>query len=132
MVTHTERIVGRRQIAALIKSDPVDVILYRKTKVADGAGGWKYGPPAAVNGGVPQRVTLIPFKRRMTEFLVNTELGPVPDLPYVLIGPHDMDIDQGDTFTYNGDNFEVQTIDIQNRDVFTAAQVDYFGGAVNG
>lgn len=132
MVTKTERIMARRQIDALIRADPVDIVIWRKLRVPDGAGGWRWSAPTPILDGEPQRVTLIPFKRRMTEFLVSTELGNVPDLPYVVVGYHTLNIQREDTFTYNGDTFEVQTVDIEQKDVRIAAHVDYFGGATNG
>lgn len=128
VLSHTERIMARRQIDALIRSDAVDIVLNRKTKVDDGAGGWKYGPSTPLKS---QTVAIIPLKRRMTEFLINTELGDLPQLPYVIIGYPDLDVEKDDTFTWQGDKFTVETIDIK-QDVRIAAQVDYWGGAING
>ena len=123
-----ERIMARRQIQALINSAPVDVVLNRKTKVSTPGGGWRWGPSTPL---APQRVTLIPFKRRMTEFLVSTELGEVPDLPYVLLGLWDLDIAEEDWFEHNGDKFEVKTLDLK-KDVRIAAHVDYYGANRDG
>jgi hypothetical protein len=67
----------------------------------------------------------------MTEFLVSTELGDVPDLPYTILGRHDFDVKKGDWFTWEGDKFEIITIDIK-QEVRVAAHADYFGGAKNG
>lgn len=121
--------MSRRQIDAMIKADPAMIVFRRKSKVSDGAGGWRYEPEAPLPA--PQEVRLIPFKRRMTDFLVDTELGELPDLPYVLLGRHNLDIQQGDTFTYRGDEFEVKTLDISEPEVKTSAHVDYYGGGIN-
>ena len=115
--------MARRQIAAVVDSDSVYITFHRRTKISTPANGWKWGPEETLD---PQEVTLIPFKRRMTDFLVNTELGEVPDLPYVLVGSHDLDIQTGDWFMFQGSKFEVKTIDFK-RGVRTAAEADYYG-----
>lgn len=120
--------MARRQIAALIKADPVNIVLKRKLKIDVPGGGWRWGPETTLR---PQTVTLVPFKRRLTEFLVNTELGDVPDLPYTIIGYPNLDIQKDDVFDWEGDTFIVRTLDIKE-EVRVAAQVDYLGGAKNG
>lgn len=130
MVRHgVELVMARRQIDALIKADPAEVVFRRKSKVELPDGGWRWGDPVPLP---KQEVCLIPFKRRMTEFLKNTELGDVPDLPYLLLGRHNLDIEPNDLFTYNGDEFQVKTVDLAEPEVKTAAQIDYFGGGTNG
>lgn len=133
MVTAVQRLMERRQIDALIKSDPIHVTFYRKLKISTPDGGWKWAtdPTPILPGGKPQEVFLQPFKRRMTEFLVNTELGDVPDLPYILIGRWNLDIEKDDYFFWQGDKFEVKTLDFK-QDIRIAAQVDYYGGTLNG
>lgn len=128
VLNSTQRVMERRQIRALIQADKVELSFIRSDRVDDGAGSWRKGPPRELP---PQECALIPFKRRMTEFLVNTELGNVPDLPYVLLGFHTLDVKRGDTFTFQGEQYEVQTVDLK-REVRVAAHVDYFGGAPNG
>jgi hypothetical protein len=134
VINLTERIMARRQIEALILSDPIYVTLYRQVrrKTSDGAWSLSASTPVEVDGQVkPQQVTLIPFKRRMSEFLVNTELGDVPDLPYVLLGRHNLNIQRHDTFTWQGQQFQVQTVDLKE-EVRIAAHIDYFGGSPHG
>lgn len=122
--------MSRLQIDAMIKADPIDVVIRRYSVVKLPDGGTRKNPTPTVL--VSQKARLIPFKRRMTEFLNNTELGDVPDLPYVLLGYWDMDLKRGDLFTYNGDEFEVKTLDIAEPEVKTSAHVDYYGGENNG
>lgn len=126
-----ERLMARRQVDAEIKTDPIDIVVYRKPKVADGAGGWRWGPPTPVNGGRPQTVLIAPAKRRLSDMLVNTELGDVVDYPYIIVAKHDAELQRGDLFTWNGDKFEVKTVHIKT-EVSTIAQVDYYAGATNG
>lgn len=122
-VKFVERVAGRRQINQLINDDPIMVVFRRREKIDTHGGGWKWGPEVSLP---PQEVALIPFKRRMTEFLVNTELGNVPDLPYVLLGRWNLNIQKDDWFTYGGDKLQVQTIDL-DREIRIAAHVDFFG-----
>lgn len=127
-MVNVRTIASRRQVDALIKADPIMVSFERRQKIDAGTGGWTWGPPQAL---APQQVSLIPFKRRMSEYLVNTELGEVPDLPYELLGRYNLDIQEEDTFTYNGNKYQVKTITAENRDIQITAQVDYYG-ATNG
>lgn len=125
MVNRIETIMGRRQHKRLISDDKVEVVFRRRPRVDTPGGGWRYtGPEKKLR---PQTVTLVPFKRRMTEFLVNTEMGNVKDMPYVLIGPPGLDIQEGDLFEYKNENYEVKTIDPMDRETRIAAQVDYYG-----
>lgn len=126
-LSQVEKVMGRRQLDALIRSDPVEIILKRRPKLSVPGGGWRYGAEVSL---VPQVVTIVPFKRRMTEFLVNTELGDLPDLPYIILGYPTLDILRDDTFYWQGDLFKVETIDLK-REVRVAAHVDYFGGTTN-
>jgi hypothetical protein len=132
MVTNrVETLAGRRQTAQLIKDDPTTIVLRRRVKLEVPGGGWRW----ETQGGTPlqpQVVKLIPFKRRMTQFLISTELGPVADLPYVLLGFHDMDIARGDLFSLEGGEFEVKTLDLSEPEIKVSAAIDYYGGGVNG
>ena len=120
--------MSRRQVDAEIKSDPVDIILERETWVNDGAGGQKPGPSTPLK---KQEVLIAPAKRRLSSMIVNTELGQVIDYPYIVLGRYNLDIKRGDTFVWQGDTFEVQSLHIKD-EVSKVAQVDYFGGTTNG
>jgi len=123
MVNAVERIMGRRQINQIINNEGILISLERKPKLSTAGGGWKWGTGFTLP---PQQVALIPFKRRMTQFLINTELGNLPDLPYVLLGRWNLNIEKDDTFTWQGDEFTVATIDFKT-EIRVAAQVDYSG-----
>jgi hypothetical protein len=123
VVSAVERIAGRRQVRQLIHDDPVTIVLHRREKIDTHGGGWKWGAETDLP---PQTVALIPFKRRMTDFLVNTELGNVPKLPYTFLGNYDLDIQPDDWFDHNGDKFQVKTIDLKT-EIRITGQVDYLG-----
>lgn len=120
--------MARRQIWGIIQSDPVSIAFLRRPKVKTADGGWAYGEEIVIS---PQTVTLIPMKRRMSQILVNTEMGDLPDYPYILIGRHDLVIERGDKFLHDGNRFEVISFDIKD-EVRVAAQVDFEGGIRNG
>jgi hypothetical protein len=73
----------------------------------------------------PQQIALIPFKRRMTDFLMNTELGELANLPYTFLGRWNLDVRERDWFTYGGDKFMIKTIDFKT-ELRVTGQVDYF------
>jgi hypothetical protein len=123
MVSALERMMGRRQIEAMIMSDPVDIVISRRERIAVSGGGWRWGTPVVLE---PQQVTLTPFKRRMSDFVVGTELGNVTSGAYVVVGRYDLDIRRADTFELNGEEFEVRQVDVKD-EVRKAAIVDYFG-----
>jgi hypothetical protein len=124
-----ELIMARRQIRAMIQADPISVTLSRRTKTKTAANGWVWSSPTAL---AAQTCRLIPFGMRVTQFLLNTDLGKLPQLPYLLLGPAGMDAKRGDTFVFNGDNFELVTEDIGEPEVKCLYQVDYWGGENNG
>lgn len=123
----TERIMARRQVAAEIASDPVEVAIIRRPKIDTGDGGWRWGEDATLP---PITVLIMPAKRRLGEMTVNTELGEVPNYPYILLGYHDADIKRDDSFYWNGDRFQVKTLHIKDQ-VSKTAQIDYYGGTNN-
>jgi hypothetical protein len=123
VVSTIERIAGRRQINELIRRDLVVLSFHRRPKIDLHGGGWRWGPELTLQ---PQELALIPFKRRMTDFLLNTELGHLPDLPYVFLGRWDLDVAKDDWFTWGGDKFVVKTIDFKT-EIRVTGQVDYLG-----
>jgi hypothetical protein len=125
MVSTTERIMARRQVQATIKADPVKIIPIRVTKVSDGAGGWTESPPTPKK---PITGTIVPAKRRLSNMLTNTELGDVLRAPYIFLGPHDADLRRGDTFDWNGSDFEVKELELKE-EISVTAQIDYVKGS---
>lgn len=129
MVSQTEKIVARRVVNAEIKADPIIIFPERRTKINDGAGGWKWSNwvPVTTDGF---EVLITTAKRRLADMIAGTELGDVVRAPYVVIARHDVDLQRDDRFTWNGDVFTVTGVQIKT-DVEVVAQVDYFGGVNN-
>lgn len=106
-----------------IRSDRVNLVLYRAPIITTPSGGKQRGEPVALP---PQVARLTPFKRRLGDFVVETSMGHIEGYQFLLLGYHDMDIERGDTFSYQGREYEIREVD-PDRDVRTQALVDYFG-----
>lgn len=128
VMNRTELVMARRQVDAEIKSDPIVVNMVRRTKIDVPGGGWRWSPPTQ---GPDIECLIMPTKRRMSEMQVNTEMGDIVDYSFILLARHDADIKRDDTFTWEGDQFEVQQVHIKEQ-VSVTAMIDYFGGAKNG
>lgn len=120
-----EQLVARRQIDKLIRDDPFDLVLLRKPRISQPGGGWRFGDPVPLP---PQQVLIAPFKRRLSEYMVNTEQGTVADLPYVVLGRHDLDIQRFDEFDYEGQRMKVESLDLKKY-IRILAQADYVGAS---
>lgn len=126
-VSNVERIMARRQINRMIEDDRVTVTFTRRERLSAPGGGWRWGNPRTLD---PQEAGLIPFKRRMSDFVINTELGQVIDGAYVLLGRHDFDVKREDTFELNGERFRVKQVDVKT-EIRVSAIIDYDGGPLN-
>lgn len=127
----TNLIMERRQIEAIIKADPVELVFMRSEKVSTPDNSWTWGPPTPIykpgTQNDPQTVAMIPLKRRLSDMINNTELGDVIELPYTLVCFHDADVKRNDTFEIDGEKYCVKWLDIK-RQVRKTAGVDYYGG----
>ena len=118
-----ELIFRRRNVRAFIKADLVKVAFVRKVKVPTSAGGWTWQiqPPLA-----PQEARIVDSKRRYADVHVNTEAGEIDNWPYILLGYHDMDVQENDTFTVNGNTYQVKSVKADNQER-TVCAVDFYG-----
>lgn len=118
-----ELLMRRRNVAAFIDADPVDVVLSRATRVRTPAGGWVEGSRTPLSS---QRARIVDSVRRFANTQVNTEAGNIPTTAKVLIGLYNMDIEVGDDFTWNDAQWEVTAVK-DTREERTVAAVDYYG-----
>lgn len=100
----TELMMANRSVGAFISAKEVEISLSRPSKVDVGNGGWRPGPSTVLP---PQLFRLVPFKRRLTHQESNTQDGPIPVLPYVLVGRPGVDVRRDDEFVYNGRDCKV-------------------------
>lgn len=120
-----ERLMRRRNMRQYIAEDLVKVAFIREVKTETSAGGWTVedAPPLA-----PQSARIVPAKRRYGNTHVNTESGQIPSWPYILVGYHDMNIAKDDKFFWQGDLYQVKSIE-PDREERTQAAIDFFGGS---
>ena len=112
-----ELLMRRRNVVEFREADELEVVLKRRAKIPS-AGGWKWGPETPL---APQRVRIVPAKRRYGDETVNTEQGAIPTWPYVILGEPDMDIQEGDKFTWAGDDYIVKSIEADTEERTVAA-----------
>lgn len=122
-MNRAELIFRRRNVRAFIKADPVQVSFVRKVKVKTSSGGWTWEelPPLA-----PQEGRIVDSKRRYANVQVNTEAGNIDLWPYILLGYHDMDIQENDVFKVDENVYQVKSVKADNQERVVAA-VDYYG-----
>lgn len=124
MIPKAELAVRRRLVREFIRVDSAEVSFVRASgRIKTPAGGYIDGPPDTL---LPQTTRLIPAKRRYNSALVNSEAGDIEKWPYSLIGAHDLNVQEGDTFTYNGQEYEVKTIE-PDREERTLVAIDFYG-----
>lgn len=97
MSNRVERLMRRRTVDAFIQADEFDIVLTRPVKVDMGNGGWREAPGIVLPA---QKFRLVPFKRRLTHQESNTQDGPIPVLPYVLVSRPDADVERDDEFVF--------------------------------
>lgn len=100
---NTRSLMLRRQHIARIAQDPVDLVLVRRTKAPDGAGGFTLG----VNNLPPQRVRVTPFRQGSGRSEVNTNVARTVNEDWVLMGLPGMDVNVHDEFTLRGNQWEI-------------------------
>ena len=122
-----ENLVEKRLTTAYIRAETTEVVLMRSELEKTAAGGLRRLAPTPLEA---QRVRLVPFKRRLTKITRDTPEGDVINLPYVLMGEPDMDIQVGDSFEYEDAHYAVESLE-PNRAFRTLANITYFGKQVD-
>jgi hypothetical protein len=114
-----ELAVQRNLTAAFIAADWMMVALERRTRTADGEGGYLEGPAVPL---AAQRMRLIPRQDGSVERM--TADGKVVLPAYSLMGSHDADMERWDEFEVNGHRYQVVFIN-QNRQYEVKGEVAY-------
>lgn len=123
--------VQRKITTAYIAAEPNEVVLNRPNYITTAGGGKRKDPNNPTTPLAPQKVRLVPFKKRMTIFNHDKPEGNVDNLPYVLIGEWDMDIEKSDELTWDGGRYKVHSIE-PTRSFRTAANLSYTGEEEDG
>lgn len=123
MIDRIELITRRRIVKAFIDADYADIQLERQVWMKNERGARVKGEPILLP---PQRVRLIVSKRRYNTALVNSEAGNIEKYPYNMIGAHNMDVAEGDTFIHEDKHYKVETIE-PDREERTLVALDFAG-----
>jgi hypothetical protein len=119
VIAQMELDIQRRLTDAFILADQVEIVLTRQVKVSDGAGGFTVNPtPLPV-----QRFRLIP--QQDTQVEVETADGRMVRPRFVLLGRHTADMERRDTFTWNGERYELGQVADKQYEI--KAEVAYLG-----
>lgn len=103
-----EMMMRRRNVAAFIKADPVFIIVSRAgAPEKSPAGGWV---PTASSALPQQQARIVLNKRRFNNGIVNSEAGDIPHTDYLLIGNHDLNLEEEDSFLWQGRHYKVTGI----------------------
>lgn len=118
-----ELLFQKRQTQAFVGADEFDVTFERIFETADGLG----GRTETVEQLPPQRVRIIPSKTRSASLTYTRPTGEViSSKDLLLIGDPDLDVQMTDTFTWQGQGFQISYIET-NREYQTVCQVDQLG-----
>ncbi len=120
-ISPVELSVQRALTKAFIRADEKEVVLSRRARVDDGAGGIVLGDAVPL---APQLLRLIPLGDGAQERLTADGKSVTPS--YMLMGEHTADMQRGDTFTVNGRRYELVFVN-ENRQYEIKAEVVYRG-----
>lgn len=104
--------VQTRLSAAFIDADARTVVLQRRTRTSDGAGGTSVGEPVAQ---FPQRMRLLPQEDGATARANADGESATPE--YMLMGLPDCNMQRFDEFTLDGIRYQVVYIDNRQYEV---------------
>lgn len=103
-----ELVMRRRNVAEFIRADPARVQFIRSgERIKTAAGGFVASIPTTLS---PQRVRILPNKRRYNSDLINSEAGEIPDSEWLLLGLHTLDVKVDDRFQWMGAWYQVTGI----------------------
>lgn len=119
MIAQMELDIQRKLTTEFVRADETQLVLTRRTKVSDGAGGHTY-----TEAPLPaQGLRLIPQQDTARE--VQAADGSMVHPRYVLLGRYTADMQRGDKFTYQGNRYEVG--DVEDKQYEVKGDVIYLG-----
>lgn len=119
--TESELAAQRTLTRAFIAADEDDVVLGRRTRTANGSGGYVLSAPSPLPS---QPMRLIPLQSGATER--HTLDGKLVEPTYALLADYDGDMQRGDLFTVHGRRYEVVFVN-ENQSYELKGEVIYHG-----
>lgn len=123
-LSRAERVMSRRQVKRMVDGDFTMIAFTRTERVSDGEGGFIDGAERTLE---PQRVCIIPFKKRLVDGILVTEFGQIPGQDKTLLAEVELDIEINDTLEWRGDKYRVAEIEPILADIHTIARLDQLG-----
>jgi hypothetical protein len=93
----------RKQTAEFIGYNPMEVVLLRPQRVADGSGGWKDDPPTALASQTMRKITQPTNSQVFRRTIDGEEVKP----DFVLLGEYNADVQNGDYWLEDGRRYDV-------------------------
>lgn len=120
MIAAAELALQRILTNAFVAADEQPIVLVRKTKVQNAAGGW-----TTTSTPLPaQNIRMNPLQDAVGQR--TTADGKQVTPSYMLVCRHTADVERGDTFTIGGRRYEVVFV-VENRQYQVKAEVAYLG-----
>ena len=111
--------IQRRLTGAFVSADEVQLVLTRRTRVSDGAGGYTWSDLSLAAQGM----RLIPQQDTARE--TQTADGKMVKPTYVLLGRHTADMQRDDAFTWQGSRYKLG--DVEHKQYEVKGEVIYVG-----
>ncbi len=121
MISAGELELQRRLTLGFLAADAREIVIQRRPRTSDGAGGTVLGSPADL---APQYFRLLPSEDGATAR--TTAEGETATPEYMLLGRWDADLQRFDEFEIDGRRFQVIFI-TENRQYETKGEVTYLG-----
>ena len=128
MYPHVEALMARRLVKHMVKTNVEELVLYRPQVVVQ--------PDNSITKETPlplptQYASIVPFKRRFSQAIVDSEFGKIPKLPVVVLGEWDLDIERGDFFKWQDEWYTVMNLDLKKQ-THKVAEAEYHGKTLRG
>jgi hypothetical protein len=117
--------MSRRQVGRMVEGDKSMIAFTRTAMVEDGEGGHIEGVAVTLPA---QKVTILPFKKRLVDGIAVTEFGQIPSQAKTLLGEVGLDIQINDLLYWRGSQYRVAEIEPILDDIHTIARLDMLGG----
>lgn len=124
-VSAAERVMSRRAVKRMVDGDYTMIAFTRASMEDDGEGGHTEGSREPLE---PQKVCIIPFKKRLVDGIAVTEFGQVPSTSKTLLAEVGLDIQVNDELEWRGSTYRVAEIEPILADIHTIARLDLLGG----
>lgn len=127
-MNRTELLMRRKQVAAFVKADPIELNVIRKMPSVrnPATGGMLPGEEVEL---LPQQARIVQNVRRFTSGVEHAEAGDIPASEYRLVATYATDLEPNDKFMWRGDWYRVvpHGIHTARKHEYTYAAIELLG-----